>query len=256
MNKIKKIDLNKLYIVTDFDHTLTTKESQNCWGILSKIPNVSKEYIYQSNLNNNYYFPIEQDETLNYQTKNKLMKEWYQKHTNLLVKYKLKEKDINEIGQSSEIILRKNVVDFFKLTNKKNIPVIIISAGISNIIENVLNKNKCFFNNIYIIANIIKFKNGIVSSLRNEIIHSLNKNQIKPPYKIKKILENKNEMILIGDNIGDTLMKIKENDKTLKIGILNYNDKKKYHYFKQNFDIVYKENSFDQINKLIEKITL
>ena len=34
-------NLNKLYIIADFDHTLTTKESQNCWGILSNIPDIS-----------------------------------------------------------------------------------------------------------------------------------------------------------------------------------------------------------------------
>ena len=51
MNK-KIFDLNKLYIVTDFDHTLTTKNSQNCWGVLSTIPNISKDYITQSIKNN------------------------------------------------------------------------------------------------------------------------------------------------------------------------------------------------------------
>ena len=55
MNK-KIFDLNKLYIVTDFDHTLTTKNSQNCWGVLSTIPNISKDYITQSIKNNPVLF--------------------------------------------------------------------------------------------------------------------------------------------------------------------------------------------------------
>lgn len=254
MNNIKQFELNKLYIIADFDHTLTTSNSQNCWGILSNIPNISKEYIKQSTDNNNYYLPIEQDDNMDYYTKNKLMHDWYQKHTDLLVKYHFKEEDINKISKSSSIVLRKNVVEFLKLTNEKDIPVIIISAGISNIIENVLKKNHCFFNNIYIISNILKFQNGEVKSLRNKIIHSLNKNNIDIPPKIKEILKDKNQTILIGDNIGDTLMKIKETDKTFKIGILNYNDKNKLNHFKKHFDIVYKKDSFLQIINLIQKI--
>ena len=65
MKKIVSFDLNKLYIVTDFDHTITTFDSQNCWGVLSKIPGISKEYIKESKDNNNLYYPIEQDDNLN-----------------------------------------------------------------------------------------------------------------------------------------------------------------------------------------------
>ena len=118
MNK-KIFDLNKLYIVTDFDHTLTTKNSQNCWGVLSTIPNISKDYITQSIKNNDYYFPIEQDDSIDYEIKNKMMKKWYQNHAELLVKYNLKEIDINEVSKKNSIVLRKGVVDFLKYTNEK-----------------------------------------------------------------------------------------------------------------------------------------
>ena len=250
-------NLNKLYIIADFDHTLTTKESQNCWGILSSIPNISTEYIKKSSSNNNYYFPIEQDDKLDYKIKNKMMKEWYQKHTELLIKYNLKEDDISEIGKSHEIILRKGVIEFLKFTNKKNIPVIIISAGISNIIESVLKRNNCFYSNVYVISNIFKFKNGKLKSLRNSIIHSLNKNKVEVPPKIKEIIKDKDEVIIIGDNIGDTLMKLKDNKKTYKIGFLNYNNKDRLNNFKQYFDIVYKkDDSFLKIKDMIDKNSL
>ena len=54
----------KLYIIADFDHTLTTKNSQNCWGILSQISDISPNYIKESKKNNDYYLPIEQDDSL------------------------------------------------------------------------------------------------------------------------------------------------------------------------------------------------
>ena len=247
-------NLDKLYIVTDFDHTLTTKDSQNCWGVLSSIPNVNKEYIKKSHKNNDYYLPIEQDTNLDYETKNMNMQRWYTNHFDMLIKYKIKEIEINEIGQSKSIILRDGVTEFLKFTNKNNIPVIIVSAGISNIIENVLKRNNCFFNNIYIISNIFKFKDGQIKSLRNHIIHSLNKNEITLPIKIKEVLKDKDEVIILGDNIDDSKVHLKENKKKLTIGFLNYNDYNKLKSFQQHFDIVYSQNSsfINLVNILIE----
>lgn len=251
------LDLNKLYIIADFDHTLTTKDSQNCWGILSKIPNISSKYIKESKENNDYYFPIEQDDKINYQTKSKIMRNWYESHVDLLVKYSLKEIELNKISKDKSIVLREGVIEFFKFTNKYNIPVIIISAGISNIIEGTLKKHNCLFNNVYILSNIFKFKNGKLKSLRNQIIHSLNKDKLEIPPKIKDILKNKDEVILLGDNIGDTLMSLKENKKTLKIGFLNYDDNDKLNNFKKYFDIIYnKDESFLKIKDLIDKNSL
>lgn len=243
----------KLYIIADFDHTLTTKNSQNCWGILSQISDISPNYIKESKKNNDYYLPIEQDDSLKYNIKNAIMHKWYENHLKMLIKYKFTEKDIITISHSNDIILRKGVVEFLTYTYKNDIPVIIISAGISQIIEGVLQKNKCFFSNIYIISNILKFKQGKISSLRNKIIHSLNKDNIDIPYKVKEVLKNKNEVILLGDNIGDILMKTKDNQKVFKIGFLNYDDNLKLKKFQQYFDVVYDNNNdFFDVKELLQ----
>ena len=244
------LNKNKLYIIADFDYTLTTKDSQNCWTVLSTIPNISKEYIKESRQNDKYYLPIEQNNSINFKEKKSLMKQWYENHIHMLIKYHLKEKDIQKISKSKSIILRNGAAEFLKFTNKNKIPVIILSAGISTIIENVLKNNDCFYDNIYIISNIFKFKDGILKSLRNNIIHSLNKNQVEIPSKIKDVLKDKDELLLLGDNIGDTLMTLKENTKVLKIGFLNYNDK--LCDFKKYFDIIYSQD--DSFSKIIDLI--
>ena len=111
-----------------------------------------------------------------------------------------------------------------------------------------------FFNNVYVISNIFKFKDGKLKSLRNNIIHSLNKNKVEVPPKIKEILKNKDEVIIIGDNTGDTLMKVKEESETYKIGFLNYKDDLKIKEFKKCFDIIYTNNNdFNDIIELIQK---
>lgn len=243
MDKQISFDLNKLYFVADFDYTLTTKDSQNCWSILSTIPNISENYIKKSRQNNDYYLPIEQDDSIDEKIKKEIMFDWYQQHTNLLIKYHLKEKDIIKISQSESLKLRKGVIELLTFTNQNNIPFIIVSAGISNIIEEVLKKHNCFFNNVYIISNIFKFKDGEIKSLRNKIIHPLNKDEIEIPTKIKEILKDRDEIIILGDNIGDTKIRIKENQKNLKVGFLNYTDNTKLINYKKHFDIVYSPNS-------------
>ena len=252
MKKIVSFDLNKLYIVTDFDHTITTFDSQNCWGVLSKIPGISKEYIKESKDNNNLYYPIEQDDNLNYEEKNKKMKEWYQKHAELLIKYQLKESDLIKICEAASFTLRKGVKEFLYYTYKNSIPIIIVSAGISRIIESVLKNNNCLYDNIYIISNIFKFQDNKLKSVRNKIIHSLNKNKVDLPKKVNDILKDKDEAIIIGDNISDSYVTLKELKKTYKIGFLNYNNIKRENCFKKHFDIILKKNnSFLDIIDLI-----
>lgn len=248
-----KFDINKLYIVADFDHTLTTKDSQNCWGIISKIPNISKEYIKKSKQNNDYYLPIEQDNTLDLKAKQTLMRAWYQDHLKMLIKYKVTKQDIENISQSDDIIFRNGLPEFLDFTYKNNIPFIIVSAGITNIIKGALKKRNLFYDNIYILSNILKFKDDYVINTRNNIIHSLNKNIVEVPPKIKELLKDRNQVILIGDNIGDALMMIKKNDKTFKVAFINYPNKENLVSFKKCFDVVLGTNqSFDDVKKLLE----
>lgn len=252
MKKIVSFDLNKLYIVTDFDHTITTFDSQNCWGVLSKIPGISKEYIKESKDNNNLYYPIEQDDNLNYEEKNKKMKEWYQKHAELLIKYQLKESDLIKICEAASFTLRKGVKEFLYYTYKNSIPIIIVSAGISRIIESVLKNNNCLYDNIYIISNIFKFQDNKLKSVRNKIIHSLNKNKVDLPKKVNDILKDKDEAIIIGDNISDSYVTLKKPNKIYKIGFLNHNNKKRENSFAKYFDLILKtNNSFLDIIDLI-----
>ena len=51
-----------------------------------------------------HYRPIEIDETLDYDTKNRLMKEWWEKHINLFVKYKISEEIINKAAKDLRVM--------------------------------------------------------------------------------------------------------------------------------------------------------
>ena len=54
----------EIYILTDFDRTLTLGSSLTSWSILSKSDKVPKNYVEERNAFYEHYRPIEIDETL------------------------------------------------------------------------------------------------------------------------------------------------------------------------------------------------
>lgn len=232
-------------ILIDFDRTITVGNSESSWGVLSKSNLVPKEYVKERQALYSYYRPFEIDEKLDYDTKNKLMIEWWNKHINLLIKYRLSESIINETAKNLTVMsFRDGAEEFFKNMNDRNIPVIIISAGIGNFIEQFLIKNDCYFDNIYIISNFIKFENGIAVGVCENVIHSLNKNEVALPQNIKDLIKDRTNIILLGDSISDIKMAREEDrESALKIGFLDENIEENKPYFEKSFDIVCTDNT-------------
>lgn len=203
-----------------------------------------------------FYRPIEIDEKLDFETKNKLMIEWWSKHIGLYIKYQLSEDIIIEAAKNLEVmVFREGAKEFLYDMYKRKIPVIIISAGMGNFIEQFLIKNGCNFNNIYIIANFIKFENKIAVGISNNIIHSLNKNVISLTEDIKKQILNRSNIILLGDSLSDIKMIAEEKqDEAIKIGFLEENVEENKLLFEKNFDIICTENtSFIKLFKTLKK---
>ena len=153
VKNIKNISDNSLYVVTDFDRTLTLGSSKSSWEILSS-SFVDKNYIVERDKLAKIYRPIEVDETIDEKTKNKKMVKWWQKHIELLIKYKLKEEVINNAIKDVNIMdKRSGLIEMLTSFHKRNIPVIIISAGIGNFIELFLKINNR--NNIILMGDIL-----------------------------------------------------------------------------------------------------
>ena len=257
LERISNWEDDTIYIVTDFDKTLTLGSSSTSWSILSKSNLVPSEYIKERQELYDYYRPIEIDETLDLKIKSKLIREWFKKHLDLLVKYKLSEDVINYAAKNLRVMsFRDGAKEFLENMYKRNIPVIIISAGIGNFIEQFLIKNNCMYSNIFIVSNFIKFKDGIASGVINDnLIHSLNKNEVSLPSDIKELIKLRENIILLGDNISDIKMVNESKQKdALKIGFLEENIEVNLSYFKKEFDVVCTNNT--GYNELSEKINI
>lgn len=256
--KIKeKLPLNrdKLYVVADFDKTITKSDSQASWGILSKTNYLPKQYtIDRQNLYNTYR-PIEIDNSIDEKIKYTKMQEWYKKHVDMLVSYKLPEEVVEKAINNEDIMkFRDGAKEFLDFLNKNNIPLIIISAGIGNFIKLFLKKYNCYYSNINIVANTIKFENGIATGIEgNIIIHSLNKNEIAITQNIKNTIQKKEQILLLGDQIEDLKMISEEKrDKTIRVGFLNQTSQEAVEEYKKYFDIVCEEDtSYTELQELL-----
>lgn len=126
---------------------------------------------------------------------------------------------------------------------EKSIPVIIISAGVGDIIEQALINEESNYENIYIYSNFLKYQNEkIVETKSKELIHPLNKNEIIMSDDLKAKISNIKNILLFGNNLYD--IKMANNEKNVfKIGFLDENIEEKIEEYKAFYDIVCTDNS-------------
>ena len=255
IDKCNKWEENSIYVLTDFDRTITSADSYVSWDILSKNNLVSSDYITAVKNLYNFYRPIEINEKLSESYRSKYMVDWWNEEIKLFIKYGLNEDIINEASCNMHLIsFRDGGKEFLKNMKDRNIPVIIISAGIGNFIEKFLKYNDCYYDNIYVLSNFLKFCDKRIVGFHGNIIHSLNKNVVSLPNNIRDLISLRNNIILMGDNVADVNMaKYNDRDNALKIGFLEENVDINKNVFLDNFDVICTNNTgFDELSKKIK----
>ncbi len=253
-DKYKNIDLSNCYVIADFDHTISSKDSNTTFSLYSKSGLYPQEYLMERNKNYNHYRPLELDLTIGKEEKTNIVKEWQESSYNLLLKYRVKESDIPKILNSDNgLKLRKGVVNFINKLNKSRIPLIISSAGLGNFIIEELKRNNCYSDNIYVYANMMKFKNDVIIDNNNKIIHSMNKNEVILDKEFMDRIINKKYVIIIGDQLSDLYMaKNLPKNETISFGFLESNVEDNINEFNKYYDVVLTDNeSFNSIMNLI-----
>lgn len=263
IKELRSISANDTYIVTDFDGTITKNSSDSSWASIFKNPNVTDEFIQECLRIFNHYHKYEIDESIPLEEKMLIMSEWYNKNIETLKRFGITEQIINYSANNESIMsFRDGAKEFLKEMNNKGIPIIVISAGVGNIIEQFLINNNCNFPNIYIGSNFLEYENGIITGVRdNNLIHPLNKNEMSLPSHIQEKIADKNSIILLGNSISDINMS-NDKKKTYKIGFLDEKIEDRIGVFKENYDLVCTDNTsfydlkkkvFASLNKMIEE---
>ena len=263
IEEIKSQGLEKLHIVSDFDRTLTKcffegKKIPSAIALIREGKYLTPDYPKKAFELYDKYHPIEMDESIDPELKSKKMKEWWETHKNLLIKSGMHKKIIDDILIKYPKMFRDGTLDLLDKLNSYNIPLLIFSSGVGNLIEGYLKNENKLTSNIHILSNTFIFnKEGFATGYKNEIIHVMNKSETKiENKKYKEFISKRNNVILLGDSIGDLgMVNDLDNDNIIKIGFLNEDVENKLELYKSKFDVVIAgDGSMNYVNELIKEL--
>jgi HAD superfamily hydrolase (TIGR01544 family) len=263
--------LSELQIVADFDGTLTFHMSRNqpslvrglsCHGVIGKHPGFSEEYRNEVQRMEDYFAPLERDPTLDDVSRLKVMTDWWSRSHSLMLAQNISIHTVDDMViqayNRGMFGLRDRASDFLSLARQFKIPTLVLSAGISIVIEELFKHQKLPVDDLtVIVANqTIASSEGILQSFVEPVIHGMSKKIVLKEFIDESITrrERKNYIVL-GDmpHDAEVLKSIENIDCVISVGFLL--DSSQLEAYMQLYDIVITEDgTFQPIIDLIERI--
>lgn len=256
--QIKKQILDRgfknLHVISDFDRTLTHAFINGGDPVPSLISVLRDEdylvegYSDKAKALFKYYHAIEIDSSIAMNDKKKAMEEWWTKHSDLLIESGLNKRDLVKVAKSDRIKFREKILETIILLNEQSVPFVILSAsglGDESVIETLRHHN-LYLQNVSVISNKYIWDNcGNAIDYVRPHIHAFNKNEISVRGShIYELIENRKNIILLGDNLSDIgMVEGFAYENLLKVGFLNSNVEEKLDEYKRNYDVVITNDS-------------
>jgi len=253
-----------LQVVSDFDMTLSRycidgKRGDTSHGSIEKATCMTDEFRKNASATKAKYYPLENSTEHSFEEKAVIMTEWWETIHGLIINSGFHRHWIPGIVSECNIVLRDGTHEFFRILKEYSVPVYVVSAGIGDIIEEVLLKNDVLHDNARIIANLMDFdEKGKLIGFRGDLIHSYNKHEVLDHIKgFVRHTKERHNLILFGDTLGDPSMAdgMIHVTNELKIGFLNYEADAKLEAYKTAYDVVIvEEESWDVIDVFLASL--
>ncbi|XP_014661678.1 PREDICTED: cytosolic 5'-nucleotidase 3-like isoform X2 [Priapulus caudatus] len=254
----------KLQVIADFDHTLSKHSHEGqiiatCFGILensSAMPQIYKDQVTQLK---EIYYPIEFCHEMTNQEKYPYMVEWWTKAQSIFVQCELYKETITEMVAQTKCVLRDGSERLLYKLYKHGVPLLVFSAGIGDILEEVMRQKSTMHDNVKVVSNYMEYNgNGKVIGFKGNLIHTFSKNEsaIENSDYFEK-LSHRHNIILMGDSIGDCHMAdgCPSPEATLKIGFLNHGVDRLLSKYQDLYDIVLvQDGTMDVPTAIINRI--
>ncbi|XP_037085652.1 cytosolic 5'-nucleotidase 3-like isoform X2 [Pollicipes pollicipes] len=243
---------SKLQVVTDFDRTLTCTRgdacpaasplASTCFEILDQSELMPQIYRDETTRLRDKYYPIEIDPNLTIEQKLPMAVEWYTQAHEVMLKTGLRQKDLVAMVRDSSAKLREGTDQLLERLHQMDVPVLIFSAGLGDLIHALLDQHADNHDNIKVVSNYMRFDDeGKMVGFHDELIHMYNKNEnsVHSSAYFER-LRGRNNVLLMGDNVGDLRMAdgVENPNVTLRIGFLNDYSEERLAKFLDMFDIV------------------
>jgi len=248
---------NRLVFVADFDSTITTfwfdrekkRPGFSCHRTIEDCEMLPDEYRVQAKALAEHYYPLEVCHEISFKEKFKFMLEWVEKAHTLLLSYDFRKEYVKPAVLKADIKLRDGIHEIFHFLAANNVPVLVFSAGIANIVEEVLNLHGLLTPNVTVVSNRMIFgEDGKLLGFEEEMngrdpFQVFNKRYEHFPDDRKSVLEaifgERDQVILVGDSVGDAHMSdgMKATNE-VRIGFLNHHIQNRLCEHKSKFDVV------------------
>ncbi|XP_068193821.1 7-methylguanosine phosphate-specific 5'-nucleotidase-like [Antennarius striatus] len=247
LRSMERAGSNTVQVISDFDMTLTRfkyngQRCPTCHNILDNSKLISSECKGQLKELLNTYYPIEIDSSRSIEEKLPLMVEWWTKAHELLVQQEIKKDLLAVVVEESDAMLRDGYEFFFKHLHEHTIPLLIFSAGIGDILEEVIRQAGVFYPNVKVFSNYMHFdESGVLRAFKGVLIHIYNKREgaLLNTGHFQELRTRPN-VLLLGDSLGDLTMAdgVQDMENILKIGFLNDKVEERKQSYLDSYDIV------------------
>lgn len=252
--KMQEGGAEQLIVVSDYDRTLTdpSASASTSFKLIDNSGLMPGEYVERKKQLYRKFKPMETDLSRCREERRQAMTEWWNEAYKALIEFAIEETVLKRLARDSHVPLRKGAKELFKTLDEKDIPLIIYSAGMGDLIAYGLEKEREVHDNITIISNFFEFKDGRASRLKGRIINNLT----KFGHRVRPYCDGKKNVVLLGDLLEDLYMtKGVSYETQISAGILNHRTEKHKDEFCRKYDIVIPSGgSLDYITKIIERI--
>ncbi|XP_014279459.1 7-methylguanosine phosphate-specific 5'-nucleotidase A [Halyomorpha halys] len=264
IKKIKEGGSNKLQIITDFDRTISKhhdngKPTLSSYCVFEQIPTLPSEFTEGAKNLFNKYRAIEDDPNMSIADKLPHMQEWWSSQDKLFVGLPYEPEKIAQGVIDSCVKLRDHIEECFKILSEKEVPVLVFSAGLGDLVTAILKHYGILYDNVKVISNFFKVVDGSIVEFEGQRINVFNKNQhaIENSDYFKSLSERTN-VIVMGDSLGDANMSegVAEGSNILKIGLLSTHIDDYLPQYLEFFDIVLLDDQTMDVFKGILEVVL
>jgi len=191
------------------------------------------------------------------------MKTWWDEANDLLVAQKCYISTFESMVQRSNVGFRETTMAFFELLERAEVPLLIFSAGIAELIDRViLHFMKKTYSNAHVVSNHVKTdKDGLIIGFAEPVIHTFNKNEMSISHSKTttwfESVSHRQNVILVGDSLGDAGMAtgVSNIGTIIKIGFLNHDIDKNLQHYKTVYDVlILNDGTFDFVLELVKSV--
>lgn len=206
------------------------------------------------------YYSIELDQGLTKEEKIPHMIDWAQNGADLFMKANVKKSHLPKMVADSHVFVRDGFNDLVTKLRGNSVPFMIFSAGVGDVIEEVLRQREQICNGVKLVANYMNFDDKEhFSGFKGNLIHTCNKNGSVLENDLEWIdaTSNRGNVILLGDMVGDITMAdgVLDPKTCLKIGFLNSRYEELLNTYLDHFDIVLEnDQTMDVVNAVVDGI--